>query len=222
MLGRTGFFASSIVMFLGSAAPAGAMIINGSFEFPDVGLTGIQTFFPGPVPEGFGWTVNSGSVEVAGELYPPLPGPAFDGTQFLDLNGVSVGSIAQFFETTPGVEYQLSFAYASNYAHHDAANPAVASVFVTDVGSLTQLVTPFVISHGTSLSSDLDWLVHEVAFTAVGAMTGLGFNSESGQTPLGGILLDGILVVPEPGTAFLLGGGLCVLAARRRRPAESD
>jgi hypothetical protein len=209
-------FAGPIVSFLAVVAPLDATIINGSFEVPDVGLTGIQTFFQGPVAEGFGWTVNSGNVEVAGELYPPLPGPAFDGSQYLDLNGVSIGSIAQFFETTPSAQYRLSFAYANNYAHHDPADPALASVFVTDVGSLTQLVTPFIISHGTSSSNDLDWIVYEATFTAIGSSTGLGFNSESRNTPLGGILLDGIEVVPEPGTVILVGVGVCLLVVRGR------
>jgi len=195
-----------------------SLIVNGSFESPDVGPKGVATFFAGPVPPGFGWTVNSGNVEVAGELYPPLPGPAFDGGQYLDLNGISIGSIAQFFATTPGSEYQLTFAYASNYAHHDEANPALASVFVTDVASLTQLVTPFTISHGTSSASDLDWIVHQLSFTAVGTSTGLGFNSESRNTPLGGILLDGVAIVPEPGTAALLLVGLAALAWARGTP----
>jgi hypothetical protein len=217
MVGRITTLVAIAIALVGPTWEAEASVINGGFEFPDVGPTGIQTFFPGPVPSGFGWTVNSGNVEVTGELYPPLPGPAFEGTQYLDLNGTSVGSIAQFFNTVPGVGYQLSFAYASNYAHHDAANPALASVFVTDVGSLTQLVTPFVISHGTSSSSDLDWVVHQLAFTAVGSSTGLGFNSESGQTPLCGILLDAIVVVPEPSTASLVGLGLLLLAVRQRR-----
>lgn len=199
------------------ATPAHAnLIVNGSFEEPDVGPTGVATFFPGPVPPGFGWTVNSGNVEVAGELYPPLPGPAFDGSQYLDLNGTSIGSIAQLFDTTPGAEYRLSFAYASNYAHHGVLDPAFAMVFVTDVSSLTQLVTPFTISHGSSSSTDLDWIVHEVDFTAIGTSTGLGFNSESRRTPLGGILLDGIVVVPEPGTSSLFCLGLLGLTARRR------
>jgi hypothetical protein len=171
------------------------------------------------VPPGFGWTVNSGNVEVAGELYPPLPGPAFDGGQYLDLNGTSIGSIAQFFATTPGVEYLLTFAYASNYAHHDESNPAFANVFVTDVATITQLVTPFTISHGSSSANDLAWIVHQASFTAIGTSTGLGFNSESRNTPLGGILLDGVVVIPEPGTAALLLVGLTALASARRTAA---
>ena len=200
----------AVLLMLPTTAQAN-LVINGGFEFPNVGPTGIATFFPGPVQPGFGWTVNSGNVEVAGEFTPSVPGPAFDGAQYLDLNGTDIGSIAQFFSTTPGVTYDMSFAYASNYAHHGESNPAHATVFVTDVGSVTQLVTPFSIHHGSSSASDLDWVVHEIQFTAIGTSTGLGINSESRNTPLGGILLDGVTIVPEPSTGLLLLLGLLLL-----------
>lgn len=200
------------------AEPARAnLIVNGSFELPDVGPTGVMVIFSGGEPPGFGWTVGIGNVEVAGEQYPPLPGPSFDGGQHLDLNGVTVGQIFQVFATTAGADYTLTYAYASNYAHHDEADPARAMVYVTDIVSNMHVVTPTLISHGTSSETDLDWFVHEVTFTAVGESTGLSFDSESRQTPLGGMLLDGIsVVVPEPATAALCLVGLAGLAARRR------
>lgn len=209
-------------LMLAGASPGRAnLITNGSFELPDVGPTGVEVIFSGGEPAGFGWQVGHGNVEVAGELYAPLPGPSLDGDQHLDLNGVTVGNIFQFFSTTVGVEYEMSFAYASNYAHHGPTHPALATVYITDVSS-TQVVTPFSISHGTSASTDLDWFVHSMRFTAIGASTAVGFDSESRQTPLGGILLDAVsvTVVPEPGTASLCLFGLLGLAARRRIQAR--
>jgi MYXO-CTERM domain-containing protein len=203
------------------AGPAHAsLIVNGSFEIPDVGPMGIATISVGTGPAGFGWTVDAGNVEVTGELYPPLPGPSFDGQQHLDLNGVLVGALSQTFSTAAGVDYDVSFVYASNYVHHNTTNPALATVRIADVGSGTDLVSPFSISHGTSSSTDLDWTLVVLTFTAIGPDTSLGFTSDSIDTPFGGILLDGVVVVPEPSTLALGVLGLLGLLAfvwRRRR-----
>ena len=106
MLLRIAALAVVLVLTASRAAPVSAtLIVNGGFEVPDVGPTGVEIIF-GSGPTGFGWTVG-GNVEVAGELYPPLPGPAFEGGQFLDLNGVTVGAITQFFATTAGIEHRF-------------------------------------------------------------------------------------------------------------------
>ena len=209
---------ATLGLVVARAEPARAiLIVNGSFETPDVGPDGIASISAGPAPPGFGWTVDTGNVEVFGELYAPLPGPSFDGQQHLDLNGVRVGALSQIFSTSAGVDYEVRFVFASNYAWHDTNNPALATVRIADVGSATDLVAPVQISHGTSSATDLDWTAISLTFTAIGPATSLGFTSDSIDTPLGGILLDDAVVVPEPSTASLCLIGLLGLAARRHR-----
>ena len=197
----------------------GAVLINGSFEAPEVG-SGLISIAPGSEPSGFGWIVLTGDIEVQSQNYSSLPGPSFDGDQHIDLNGSSVSGIAQIFTTVAGDTYSLSFAYASNYVHHGLANPALATFSVTDTGSSANLLAPQVISHGSSTSTNLDWKVQTVNFVATGATTRISFVSNSPETRYGGILLDGVSVVPEPSVTALIGLAGLTLFRRRRTQAS--
>ena len=98
----------------------GNLIVNGSFESPSATSSGkIIEVFSGSEPAGFTWNVTSGTVEITQQGYVDpagqvFAGPAFQGSQWLDLDGISPGAIAQTFATTPGTLYALSFAYANN------------------------------------------------------------------------------------------------------------
>ncbi len=207
---------ASLLIF---AKPAySSLLVNGSFESPTVGPTGIATISMGSSPAGFGWVVDAGNVEVFGELYPPLPGPSFNGQQHLDLNGVLVGTLSQTFSTIAGTDYNFSFVYASNYVHHDINSPALATVQIVDTDTGTDNVSPFSISHGTSSATDLDWTFLELIFTATGSSSSIVFTSDSINTPLGGILLDDVaVVVPLPSAGLLFLTGLLALATRSCR-----
>jgi hypothetical protein len=93
----------------------------------------------------------------------------------------------------PGDVYKLSFAYANNYNHTNPSSPALATVRITDTGSAADLVSPLIISHGSSTSTNLDWTVGGLTFAAIGPSSTLRFISDS-PTPFGGILLDGVSV----------------------------
>lgn len=210
-----------------------AILINGSFETPAVGNPKILSVNPGGEPSGFGWTVtsplpNNGNVEVKAQGYVGgngtlhFDGPAYDGTQWLDLDGFpNPGAIAQSFATTPGVQYSLSFAYANNPFR--IGGPASATVFVQNSADNANLLVPVLLSHGTATSTDYHWtLSGPLLFTATGSSTTLRFVSTD-VTGDAGIFLDAISVsaVPEPASLAIWGLGALgsVIASYRRRKA---
>lgn len=212
----------AIALLLSAGDARANLIINGSFETPDVTNGTYVTIFPGGEPAGFGWSVVAGSVDANDEELnagQPL-GPAYDGRQFLDLNGTLAGTLSQTFATTPGVSYTLDFAYSNNFAFTNMSDPATAVVTVTDTGIGNDLITPLTISHGTGGPGDQDWTVESLTFAATGSNTTLTFTSTRFTTPLGGILLDGVSVVgpaavPAPGGLALVGVGLLAAGVRR-------
>ena len=135
---------------LGAGNAIAEQIVNGGFEQP-VTATFIELSAPdsSTIP---GWTIMSGSVDVVNAVGNGYDvGPAYQGAQYLDLNGYDAGTIAQTFATTPGVTYLLSFAYANNY---DPATSLTALVTVTN-SSGTLLSTN--VTHSTSVSGNLNW-----------------------------------------------------------------
>jgi Protein of unknown function (DUF642)/PEP-CTERM motif len=214
--------AALAVLFGGTAVARADLIINGSFESPSATSSGkINEIFPGSEPVGFDWTVNSGTVEIVQQGYTTpqgqtFSGPAFDGVQFLDLDGISAGSISQTFVTTAGTLYELSFAYANNPFRNnpfDSGDPS-ATVKVFDTGTNADLAS-LSISHNTSTGSDYQWTSSgQIDFIAEGSSTTLSFISNDAAGSDGGILLDAVSVnaaasvVPEPSSLTLLGIGI--------------
>jgi hypothetical protein len=171
----------------GTGKPYADQIINGGFEQPST-----TTFTDVVAPDNStipGWTVSGGSVDVvnaAGNGYDV--GPAYQGAQYLDLNGYAAGTIAETFATTPGTIYRLSFAYANNY---NPPTSLTASVTVTN-GSGILLSTN--VTHASSVSGNLNWSVFIQTFTANQSSATLTFVSKNSGN--GGIFLDAISVSP--------------------------
>ncbi|WP_254512303.1 cadherin domain-containing protein [Anatilimnocola floriformis] len=161
-----------------------SIVVNGTFEYPH---TNPANGLP------FGWQ-RTGSVEVIGEDSTSGAGPAFDGEQFVDLNGEGTGGVSQVLATVPGHSYSLTFSYANNYAWTSPSNPATALVSIRS--NSTDLVPAFSISHGSSNSLGLNWTLHAVNFTATSSSTTLQFLS---TIPFGdgGIYIDGVSVVDQ-------------------------
>ncbi len=161
-----------------------SIVVNGTFEYPH---TNPANGLP------FGWQ-RTGSVEVIGEDSTSGAGPAFDGEQFVDLNGEGTGGVSQVLATVPGHSYSLTFSYANNYVWTSPSNPATALVSIRN--NSTDLVPAFSISHGSSNSLGLNWTLHAVNFTAAGSSTTLQFLS---TIPIGdgGIYIDGVSVVDQ-------------------------
>ena len=165
------------------------LIINGSFETPDTHT--YVNIYPGQntiAP----WVVGLHTVEVGdGILNGFMTVAAFEGAQFLDLNGLGRGRLTQAFATTPGALYTFTFAYANNF-HADPSSTASARVRVFDgLGNrLNQTI-----NHTGSVNGDLHWKVFNGQFTAVTNTTSLEFTSLTDVNGYsGGIILDAVQV----------------------------
>lgn len=195
-----------------------AQILNGGFEVPDLTPSGFQTIGVGGEPAGLGWTVESGTVDVATlPVSPFILYSAFEGQQGLDLNGVGPGEIFQDFATVPGQNYALSFAYSGNPLEGGGQS---ANVSLTDVGLDTLLLTSEV-SHVTATNNppDADWMLFSNDFIAQGTSTRLAFASTNAFQ--GGIVLDAIAVdvIPAPATSSILAVALCGLERTTQHPS---
>ena len=191
-----------------------AIITNGSFETPDTTTfiaisAGQNTLAP--------WVVGLTGVDLTDVNNGFLVGAAYDGTQYIDLDGSpGPGSLTQAFATTPGLLYDVTFAYANNYVNQPGGAFATVRLFDGLADRLNQTIT-----HSGSTSGNLGWIVFNGQFTAVQSTTSFEITSLSQPGSQGGILLDAVAVqnAPEPASAVLLGLGALLLAARRRRGA---
>jgi hypothetical protein len=167
------------------------LIVNGGFETPDTPTymqvnAGQDTIAP--------WVVGLHSVEVGDAVGNGfITGPAFEGGQFLDLNGLQRGGITQAFATTPGSLYTVSFAYTDNYWEPSTSGSASARVRLFDgLGNrLDQTIT-----HTGAIAGNYAWTVFNEQFTAVTNTTSVEFTSLSNSTSghSGGLLLDAVQV----------------------------
>jgi hypothetical protein len=196
---------AALFLELGAGRAIPEQIVNGGFEEP-VTATLIEPSAPNSttIP---GRTIVSGSVDVvnaAGNGFDV--GPAYQGAQYLDLNGDNAGTIAQTFSTSPGATYLLSFAYANNY---DPPTSLTALVTVAD-GSGTLLSTS--VTHSNSFSGNLNWKLFDQSFTANQSSATLTFASQN--TGDGGVFLDAVSVIPQelPTLAIALSGSQAAIS----------
>ena len=159
---------TAFLITLGSAGAASAQLANGSFELgsQNPGAFWI-TLGPGAAVMN-GWTVDAGEVDYIGGWW-----PASEGTKSIDMNGRVAGQISQYFPTTPGVTYALSFDMSGNA--DDA--PVIKLMTVTADGSKSQTY-----AYDTSLTgnnrSDMKWGSHVYTFVAESDLTLLTFKSD--------------------------------------------
>lgn len=202
----------------GSAVCRADLLANGGFEEPVLAADSFLTIDPGMEPAGFDWVVTAGTVDIGSlPLTPFVLYAAFEGSQALDLNGTSRGTVSQDFTTVAGRVYRLEFVYADNPFETGVSS---ADIVVSDVVSAGSLLTDSV-THSTSVNSptpDADWMFYSDTFTATGALTRLVFESTSASgSASGGVLLDAVSVseVPEPGSLAVCGLGGWLLFRRR-------
>jgi choice-of-anchor C domain-containing protein len=197
-----------------AALPTGAnaaAFMNGSFETgPAVGS--FTTLGTGSTAL-TGWTVTSGSVDYIGSYW-----QAAEGVRSVDLDGSSVGSIAQTFDTSIGSTYVVTFFMSGN--PDGGPNPKTMDVSATG-GATVGYVFPMA---GVSRPNNMLWTEMTYVFTASSASTTLSFASTTGGQFFGPALDNvSVVAVPEPATwAMMIGGlGLVGVSMRRRKTAVS-
>jgi hypothetical protein len=166
-------------------------LVNGGFEVPVLPADSYLNIGPGGEP--FGWQVTAGDIDIVRLPLPSLSTyfNAFEGSQVLDLNGFTRGTISQDFPTLAGQVYLTTFAYADNPRE---SGLSTASISVTDVGTTASLLNDSV-AHSSSSDSIANYVTYSKSFTAVGALSRLTIASTSPSgDPSGGIFLDAVAV----------------------------
>jgi len=149
-----------------------------------------------------GWTVDKGNIDHVGGQW-----QAADGTKSIDLNGNRHGRINQIIDTTPGMEYVVSFALSGNWG-----GVATKTVRVT-AGAYTQLFSVHTLNNR---GNSMNWSNQTFSFIASGETTKVLFASQNRGSF--GVALDNINinVVPAPASALAL-LGFAGMTTRRRR-----
>lgn len=200
MLNRSHSWMAAVAILLSIAASGKTeQIVNGSFELPPlppgtqfVNVTG--DFIPG-------WTIPDGwSIDLVRDFW-----PAFQGYQSIDLDGDSgIGTtILQSFETVPGREYSLSFAYGNNIQTPWAAGR------IQVLGATTLVDTT--VTHSGSTGEDMRYVAFVKSFQADSPLTTLQFTHVGGPVFGRGLALDAVSVTTVGDTgACCFASGACL------------
>ena len=205
-------------------ASAQNLIVNGSFEVPELAPGHFQVFSQVP-----GWTAID-SLEL---IHPTGPlingvdwdwqGELIDGKQIAETRGVVPGGARQDVPTIPNQRYALSFWYAN---HPLALTPPETEVELMDISTSQLLVERSFSPELTSSLSDPDWKLFQLEFTAIGETTRLSIQSGPPASDeflerAAGAVFDNVVmtVVPEPSTTPLASISLLIVAALRLRRA---
>lgn len=208
------------VLFAGTLAQVNAAAFqNGGFELGPTapvnfcGVCGapyIGTFFA-PFTGITGWNLTAGSVDIIS-----LPGwlPS-EGSRSIDLDGLSAGTLAQTFDTTPGLSYQVSFDLASNFY----AGQTIKTVLVSAPG----FMQTYTFNSTGRTALNMGWRTETFQFIAAGSSSTLSFASQDAASSAFGPALDNVRVnavgadVPEPATWLMAGMCLSMMIKKAGR-----
>lgn len=159
------------------------MIVNGSFEYPDVSGSGWGYFSSDGLAGGWVKT-STGPVEIQ---FGGFGAASFTGKQHLELDADVPGSIKQSIPTVAGQSYALSFYYTPR--------PGCTSnrIRVKWNGATLDILD----GNGTGLPSSAAWTLKSYSVTASGSTTDLEFIDESSSGDKNGGLLDNVVMMPN-------------------------
>jgi hypothetical protein len=190
------------VLLLAQALRAQNLLVNGSFESPDVEAGTALVYPDGDVP---GWSDSSGGLMCGIEIQDHCCGSPSDGEQHAELDTQNCsGAISQSVATQAGASYVLTF----DFAARPGGFMTFYNLLVRWNGSeiFNEIEQP--------LGEDTNWVHHSIAVTATGPTSTVEFSDGSSDNNGMGPYVDN---VPEPGrTAQLLAGALLLAALARK------
>lgn len=197
---RSGALSLSVLvvawLMMGTNPARANLIVNGSFETPDI-PTGTFQIFPS-IP---GWSTTFGS---GIEIQDHVAGSPFVGAQHVELDSNDNSGMSQVVSTVPGQTYHLSFAYSPRPGV--SADSNIIQVFFNGVQLDTLALS------GVGLQ-DTFWQVF--GYNVVPSVTSstLEFRAAGVSDTLGGYLDDVQFDrnVSEPSTLMLFGVGSLTL-----------
>jgi choice-of-anchor C domain-containing protein len=211
-------FAALLVLglVLGPAGGHASLITNGGFETGTAPpLNDFRTLFAGDASydDISGWTVTGGSVDWKNTYWTPQ-----EGTKSLDLSGSIIGEISTTFATIPDTVYTVTFYLSGNFAGGNTTKRVKVSA-----DGQSQI---FYFAQPPDWSrTNMGWTPKTWTFTADDASALLTFASLDNNAF--GPALDQVevlapspVVIPLPGTMWLLGSGLLGLWGWRRKKTK--
>lgn len=187
----------ALLMGLTMQVSAANLIVNGSFENPDIAAGSWSVYDSIP-----GWSTTGTGVEIRDNFM----GTAYEGDQFAELDSYSNSSIMQTIATEAGAEYTLSFAYSPRINQPASTN----GIDVFWNGNLLSSIT----ETGSSVNT---WMLYTFSVIGTGQDI-LEFVATGIDDCLGGNL-DAIALseVPVPAAAFLFAPALLGFMGLRRK-----
>ena len=182
---------------------AANILVNGGFESPVLTNDQVMTSIPG-------WVIATGNIDlVHGQGW-----VSSEGSQSIDLEGSTIGSIYQIFTTAVGQEYSFSFNYSDNpYVGDDSAR-----VRIIDGNTEANLVDFTVYGPTGNSPTAMMWQSTNGTFIATSTSTLIRFDSwnvnnySSAGTALDNVQVDAI---PEPASMMLVLSVLGLLSIKR-------
>lgn len=186
------------------------LIVNGSFEQPVVSPGGFIVV--GSIP---GWTTTFGSgIEVENNAV----GPAFDGSQLVEMDSNDNSGMQQLVPTVAGRSYTLSV----EYSPRPGVDVSSSGIEVRINGSVIDTIA----RNGIGLSTT-SWTKFSYQVVATSSSTAVEFRAAGTSDGVGGFIDDVRFGLPSPiptlsdtvlpGLAALLALAGVVLLRRRRR-----